>query len=300
MGLRNSPTRKREARPKAEQPDYRGVRKALLPLATGLLHLERAQIGNVLEIGLPVAIGAAAGAQAFGFIGGPWWGLGWIAAYVVEQIYSRFRRGSATRAVLTRLARVNGSFAGNIDTATQKLLRGPETRLSEEACKNLAIGLLHRIRHYTEVALDVDQGTRLRATLAVPVLNDINVVVALRVWCYDEPYDDRRWTTLPINVSGAPEAFRKGVVAVIPDLRALPEVSPSDPRAYRSVLCIPVRMGGPNGKSLAVVSIDAGPAGFFSTEDVVEKVIPLVQAAVNLIALVLALRHPGAAHEFDS
>jgi hypothetical protein len=65
------------------------------------------------------------------------------------------------------------------------------------------------------------------------------------------------------------------------------------------VLSIPVKAGGPEGATLAVVSLDSSLPHFFQRERVVQKLVPMALPLVNTIALVLALRRPGEAYEFE-
>lgn len=125
-------------------------------------------------------------------------------------------------------------------------------------------------------------------------------MIAVRTWCYDEPYHQRRWTTMQIGLAGAPAAYRLREVQIIPDLRAVAGIEQADRRPYRSVVSIPVCAGGPNGSALAVVSLDAMEPGRFREGDVHESLIPMIQPVITALALVLALRKRGDAYEFGS
>jgi len=254
--------------------------------------------GEATELALPAAIGILGALQAFGTIESGWWAALLIGLLVFERFLIRYRRGSALYQLLGKIRRVNTSFAGNLDDMLQVILRSHPSGLSEETSQRLCIGLLHRLRHYAELALSSEQP--LRATLAVPLKDAHNTVVALRVWCYDEPYHERRWTRLVIGLEGAPTAYRTGNVQIIRDVRNVAGIDQPELRPYKSVVSIPVRPGGPNGASLAVVNVDAREPGFFRDEDVVEKLIPMIQPVVNTLAVVIALRQPGAAYEFGS
>lgn len=252
--------------------------------------------GEGMELALPAAIAALGVLQAFGAIESGWWAGLLIGLLVFERFLTRFRRGSALYQLLGKFRRVNTSFAGNLDDVLQAILRSRPEGLSEEASRRLCVGLLHRLRHFSELALSGEEP--LRATLAVPVEDEHSSVVGLRVWCYDEPYHDRRWTLLPIGLEGAPAAFRTGDVKIIRDVRDVAGIGRPEHRPYKSVVSIPVRAGGASGARLAVVSLDAREPGFFRDEDVVEKLVPMIQPVVNTLAVVLALRKPGAAYEF--
>ena len=263
------------------------------------LPLFEAQVGTVLEYALPIGVAITAALKSFDVLESPWWFLPWLGLFVFEYVFTRYRVGSVAAGILGRLAEVNGSFAGNLDTATQRLLRAPEHRFSEEASKALCVGLLHRVKTYIQLALNVKETARLRVSLAIPERKR-NELVAMHVWCYDQPYSDRRWTRIPAGNAGAPEAFRSGSIQIIRDVREVANVENAEQLAYRSVVSLPVKAGGPNGQTLAVVNIDAPGVNFFSETAIELRVIPLVQAPVNTIAMVLAFRHEEAEYEYGN
>ena len=263
-----------------------------------LLALGHGRPGEWVEWALPGVVAILGVLQAFGATKGIGWAALVIVLLVVERVLARFRRGSALFQLLRRISRLNMSFAGSLDSVLAHLLRTPATRLGEDVSKALCVGLLARLRHYGELALNAD--TPLRATLAVPLRDSRGTVTALRVWCYDEPYHDRRWTTLEIGLEGAPAAYRKGSVQVIPDIRTVRGVENADQRPYRSVASIPVQAGGPCGSALAVVSLDAPEPEFFRERDIEQKLVPMIQPVVNTLAVVLALRQLGVPYEFGS
>jgi hypothetical protein len=263
-----------------------------------VLGVSHGAVGEAVELALPAAVAVLGVLQAFGMIESWWWAGALIGLLVFERFVVRYRRGSALYQLLGKVRRVNTSFAGNLDDVLLAVLRSRQAGLSEETSHRLCVGLLHRLRHFAELALST--GEPLRATLAVPLVDEHNRPVALRVWCYDEPYHDRRWTRLDITLEGASAAFRTGDVKIITDIRHVAGIDRPEHRPYKSVVSIPVRAGGPNGATLAVVSIDAKDPEVFREEDVLEKLIPMIQPVVNTLAVVLALRQPGAAYEFGS
>lgn len=119
------------------------------------------------------------------------------------------------------------------------------------------------------------------------------------MWCYDRPYQERRWTALPLGLAGAPTSFEFGTIEIIRDIRGVAGVKDADQRPYRSVVSIPVKAGGPEGATLAVVSLDVRELDFFQRESVEQRLVPLAQSVVNTIALVLSLRRPGEPYEFE-
>ena len=268
-------------------------------VGNGILRLAHGVSGEFVEKAIPTAVGAIGIAQAFQWIAGLRWGLGAVALLLAELFLIRFRRGAALRALLAKFATASGEYAGQLDTVVVRLSRNPDRHFSEAACKALCVGLLSRLRDFAEIAFDVTGDVHLRATLAVPVLDEHTSPIAVRVWCYDRPYQERRWTVLPLGLAGAPTSFESGTIEIIRDIRRVAGVKDADQRPYRSVGSIPVKAGGPEGATLAVVSLDARAPDFFQRENVEQRLVPLAQSVVNTIALVLSLRRSGEPYEFE-
>lgn len=218
----------------------------------------------------------------------PLWTLWiWVVLVILLQVVNIYQKGDARDDFERRSAIIQGSFAGNIDTLTSHLSRSESGRLSEAVGKLVCIGLLHRIRQYAALLLDAGVDTRLRATLAVPIIEAATGnVTHVRVWCYDEPYQDRRWSKIPIALPGSPTAFATGRIEIIRNLPELPGLAEFGQREYRSVVCIPVMTGGIDGSALGVVNLDAQPAEYFTAQDV-ERILPFIMPMVSCIALVL-------------
>jgi hypothetical protein len=269
--------------------------------ATGrfILAIGDSVAGEVLEKGIPGIVGVIGIVQAFGLIEHWGWGIGAAGLLGLELVIVRFRRGSALRALLDAFSTATGEYAGQLDTILVRLSRSPSRAFSENASKALCTGLLARLRDFAGIAFGHEGEVKLRATLAVPLRNEQDIVTAVRVWAYDRPYPERRWTLLPLGLVGAPRAFELGRIEIIPDIHRVAGIKDADQRPYRSVVSIPIKAGGPDGATLAVVSLDSKVPDFFQRDSVVQKLVPLAQPLVNTIALVLALRTPGEPYEFD-
>jgi hypothetical protein len=284
-----------------------GLQARPAPLATRfrestgrfILALGDSLAGEVLEKGIPGVVGVIGIVQAFGLIEHWGWGIAAAGLLGIELVVVRFRRGSALRALLERFSTATGEYAGQLDTILVRLSRSPDRAFSENACKTLCTGLLSRLRDFADIAFGGEGEGKLRATLAIPLRNGQGNVTAVRVWAYDRPYPERRWTLLPIGLVGAPRAFELGRIEIIPDIRLVTGINNAEQRPYRSVVSIPVKAGGPEGATLAVVSLDSNVPNFFHRESVVQKLVPMALPLVNTIALVLALRRPGEPYEFD-
>jgi hypothetical protein len=232
----------------------------------------------------------------------------WLAPFILGLVLlvplQHYHEGAPTRRVLRALARVNGSFAGSLWSFGDKTDATQKRKLDDTQCEAMCAALLHRIRDFTAVALRVDS-TRLRATLAVPYSTTGGTIDSLRVWCYDETHGDRGFTVIPVTMDGkvapgAPAAYLTGAVQIIADILEVRGRPPTQRKLpYRSIVSIPLPARGPDGKPLAVVSIDADEPDFFDPSDVAEDVHPLVSPVVNAIGLVLlSRRKKGQPYEF--
>lgn len=168
----------------------------------------------------------------------------------------------------------------------------------------LVSGLLRRIRDYALIVYDGGAGSRLRATLLVPVGPRGGEVCALRVWAYDDSHRDRAHTCLPLRmgeevVAGAPRAYLLREVDVLHDVHAVERPPGSQRRPYRAILSVPLDARDPStGCPLGVVCIDADRAGFFDSGLAVGRLYPLIAPALNAIGLVLALRNRSQPYAF--
>ena len=258
--------------------------------------LYRARFGDLIRLLLPFVIGGIAIAHEYDRLKAWWWMWVWLTLFVGQQLSEVYLRGLVAETTRKQVNRINQSFAGAIDSLTERLQRRPQNRLLEEDCRIICVSLLARIRRYAEWALEVDAAKhRLRVTLAVPMRGAHNSPVdRVRVWCYDEPHPDRRWTEIPLGKPGAGQAFAERGISIIPDIR---NEDPNGKTAFRSVLSMPVTVGGPNGVAVGVVSIDA-PEPHFFTEQNITELLPLVEPVLNVIALTLLTRSEKARYAF--
>lgn len=270
--------------------------------------LDRSFLGTFLRALCALAIAWIPTAQEFAdakepaslvriatFFADPRWLIGFFIALTGLAVLSHYQQGTPARRLIRSLASINGSFAGTLETLGSKIESAHRRRLDDNQCENLCTALLHRIRDYTAVALEVSDSSKLRATLAVPVHDANGNIEALRVWCYDEPYLVRGYTRIPIMVDGevapgAPAAFSHGDVQIIKNIRDVPGPPSNTARTYESVLCFPVPARDGNGKPLAVVSIDADEPDFFAADRVASDVRPLISPVLSAIGLVLLSR----------
>lgn len=229
----------------------------------------------------------------------PWALWGWVMLIGVNVAANLYDRGAILQAFQRRLGVVAGSLVGNIDNLTTTLLQSSTHRIRAEDAQLICVGLLHRIRELTQLVLAPLVDVRLRATLAVPLFDSYDVPIAVQVWCYDEPYHDRRWSRIPMGMPGSPTAFSHRRIEVINDLHALKDIGELSDRSFRSILSIPVTVGGPAGTSAAVVSIDASAPHFFTPERI-EKLLPFVMPVVACVALVFVSLDSDARFRFGN
>lgn len=264
-------------------------------LARRTLHLS---VGMTLSRLVRVALVAYPPALVLGFLPGAKWLVAWLLAFVLHELYAHWLRGAFVERSRNKLQEVNLKLASYLDSFSAKYRQSDDNRFSEAESRSLAVILLQRIHEYAKIASEIhDCGSR--TTLAVPV-NDGS---ALRVWCYDDTYDDRRWTELPmltggLNTPGAPSAFLTGKYQIIGDMHKLDIIGAKD-RTYRTVVSIPLKAGGANGKCVGVLNIDATLPNIFTEEDVEQRLIPLLRVSQNLVTLVLLMRRPNAKYAFE-
>lgn len=228
----------------------------------------------------------------------------WFVAFLVYTPLEHFKEASLRRVaekrleeVTAALAEVGGGFGGAMESLAEAIRSKPEG-IDEETCRYLCTAILARIREYAESLQKPNKSVRLRATLAVPILDSGGIEVdRLRVWCYDRTHGDRQWTELPLNLPGAPEAYLTGEVRIIDDIRTIPQVPQGNKRTFRSVVSIPVG-NGDDGRPLAVVNIDASEPYYFELPTVLAKIGPFIQPAVQAIGLALQSRRHDAAYIF--
>jgi hypothetical protein len=261
-------------------------------------------LGSVVIAVLIISVATIPLAHEYGLLANRKWLWLWLALFAVDYIIRAVAKGRARDRENAEVTRVHGSVAGSIDSLTQKMLASPDHRLSQEEGKNLAAGLLHRIKDYAECILPkLDKGD-LRVTLAVP-WNDGDKD-CLRVWCYDQTYPDRRWTTLPLPdyadqaLPGSPAAFVTRRMQIIEDVTKIEGPHGFRGQSFRSVLSMPIFAAGPDGTCLGVVNIDATKPRYFTRDLVERKVYPLVAPSLNLLGLVLLLKREGSDYAFGS
>lgn len=255
---------------------------ALVAVVRFLVVLDQARIITVV-----LAAGAAAG---FLYWVSAWWLSAWMIVYVGQEVLHVYRRRVERQVFEGRLAPVSGSFGGNIGTLAQRLQMANGTQ-SEESAKSVCTGLLHRARHVAEIVTDARHGIRFRATLAVPIEATEHPagegkISSLRVWCYDEPYGNRRWSVLPVDLPGAGAAYRRGSIEIIEDLRAVPRIGDLGNTDYLSVVSFPIMIGSVHSGCLGVVSIDCTQPKYFDDRNVA-RLAPFLLPILATIGLVL-------------
>lgn len=267
--------------------------------------LDQYRVGSGLRVVLGVLVVTVPAAQSFKIIEDVRWMIVFLVSVLLLIPLQHYHKGAPVTRLTRRLAEVNGTFAGSIEVLGQELTSSKGRQLEEKQCKLLCIALLHRIRDYTALGLQVSEAPRLRATLSVPIATHPDGPIdALKVWCYDQTHPDAAYTCVPLYSStgatsaGAPRAYLSGAMQIIFDIDEIPGKNSSKPRPYRSVVSVPLSVTGPDGKPLAVVNIDADEPGFFDARTVMTDVLPLVSPAVTAIGLALSLRKKGSAYVF--
>jgi hypothetical protein len=267
--------------------------------------LEEHSVGTIARWATFVVVSAIPTLQNFHVVESTWWLLPWAVALLLLFLLEHYRHGATLIRVVRGIGDINSSFGGSLDTVAHKF---PAAKgcLSEEGSQGACVGFLHRIRDFAAFAYQVGPRPHLRATLAVPIVGRGGDVQALRVWAYDEPHGNRGYTTIPLYdgrgepLGGAPAAFVSCDIQIVEDVHRMPggHLVGATQRPYRSILSVPLSMRGPDGRPLAIVSVDADEPNFFDPETVLDRVMPLIAPVVNAIALTLRMRQPGVEYEF--
>lgn len=246
------------------------------------------------------------------FVGVPLWGLaldhdlvqntrakvgGFVLAallFVLGLLLERHRFTAQNRTLRQRLGRVNGSLSGNLHTLANHL-HEVKGWLTEEQSKGLCRSFLARTKDLAYTALEMsDEAVRLRAVLVLPILDGNEY--KMQVWCYDQPYADRKWSRMPMTFPGAPEAYRSGSVRLLSDIRQLPNLLTHGPHGFQSAICFPV-LSLPGRNPLGVVCLDAPEPNYFDIEDA-DRLYAYVGPSIEAIGVVLQLRNPDARLSF--
>lgn len=225
----------------------------------------------------------------------------WIILWATHHTLVAFRNRAETDNFVSGIENLNGSFAGCIEDIAFKISKG--NKLSEQECKRSCISLLHRIRDALDVITESTSDVSIRATLAVPFMNEDESLKYLRVWCYDEPHADRQWSILKPDWPGAPKAFETNKIQAVKDLQTSDLLKEADgisvtDRRFRSVVSIPVARSRSTGKPIAVVNLDATEPDYFNIENFLQQVIPVVLPIVHMIGLAILAKDASDSYSF--
>lgn len=268
--------------------------------------LDTRGLGMPLRRVLPIPAATLPVLQGAGWVDPKSWGMGvlitlWATCAGLLYVLEHFKEIAALQVLTRKLADINGSFAGGLETLMHHFAGGNH-QLGEDESHALCAGLLHRIRDFAAAALGVVDHPRLRATLAVPIFAANaapgDTPLHLRVWCYDQTHQDRYWTVLEMNWPGAPAAYLSGDVQIINNINEHRDLTGLNKRRFQSVVSIPVASAHDTGQPLAIVSIDADEECFFEIASFLTTVSPFVQPAVKAIGLVLQARRQGTQYAF--
>lgn len=269
-------------------------------------------LGNLLRIGIVIAIGVAPVAHDFGYMHRRRWLFLWAAVYGARETLVWWLGGEARLNLTKRIARINRDLGGAIDALARRVVPPGSLKkpawLTEEQSHNACMSLLARILEFTLNEYPSVEPSDVRVTLAVPLhAPGMTQPTSLRIWCYDRPHDDSHWTEFPLPAhkgelpyAGAPDAFISNEVRIVPDIRTVLGIPGVENRRYRSIVSVPVTAGGPSGRPCAVVNIDAAAENFFSEDAVWERILPLATPILSSISLVLRLRMPGVPYTFGN
>lgn len=292
-----------QARPLVNQTGIRG--KIRTYLLQGVAKLDSIGLGDPLRALLLLVVAAIPIIQSTGRLSGGWvWGIVviFLLLFIAQFVLEHYKHASERYNTFQRYSRVNNELGGSIADVSRAIQAADQSHPFNDAeCNSLCKTLLEHIHQYTRTTVGVDKTQDFRVTFAVPVERySDNALKYLRVWCYNKPHANRRWSLLHASWPGAPMAFITGEMQIVEDInKALEDAGLQERhREYRSILCIPVK-GTNHNEVLGVVSIDARDAGFFSLE-VFFDLHPFIYPTLETLALTLQLRPRGAPYEFPN
>jgi hypothetical protein len=268
-------------------------------LKTKLHSLSRKSLGESLLSAVGLAVLVVGGLSGFGLLTGKKWGATWLLLFTAERVGAKYLSGDKVREFSDSIERVNSAIAGTIDDYSAFLKSSHDGKLGESQAHSLVCKLLARVTELTALAYQLGPSARVRATFAVPHVK--GGVSGVRVWCYDQPYQNRRWSFFAYGTEGAAAAYKSGAIQVIKDVNELLSEGNTNGgrREYRSVASVPVFNGGPNGTKLGVINVDIPVADFFTAESILQQLRPLIAPAANLIGLFLVNIRQGERYEFQ-
>lgn len=194
----------------------------------------------------------------------------WVVLVLVVGGYETYRKGERRGAWAEYWQARGRTLGGNMEQVGELFLgaRGGGGRVP--SAERIAAGILQQI---VDIMADLTQpsdGTHIMACLLIPVYEGSRgsqTVTALQATVYNENAG-RHFSRIPIDAPGpATEAFRSGFATVVSDTSQEPYRAQFVNRPYKSVMAFPVNIGHGVGNRLAVVTIDATLAGYFTEVD---------------------------------
>jgi hypothetical protein len=218
--------------------------------------------------------------------------IGWIVMFLTAEVVRRSLARGATRRwekqwMMHERARAD-ALAGMIDRLCASLLPQASGRLAPD---HIQAALLQGIADVTALLTGAGAEARLHASLLVPVVRreGRRQVGYLRIVSTNRLVEGRGWASFRTDARGpAQEAYRHGRVRTVPDTAAEGVRGLFTTGAYRSIVTLPVALRCMEGRSLAVVSVDALVPGIF-TDEAARELEQAIGPYIKLIALSLML-----------
>ena len=111
------------------------------------------QIGGAVRFGLTLYTLAIPVFQNFQITTEKGWLWSWVVAVMLLIPFQRYQAGSYARRLARQIASINGSLAGSIEDIGRMLDGGK--RLQEGQCNKVSTALLHRIKDFASLALNI-------------------------------------------------------------------------------------------------------------------------------------------------
>lgn len=192
----------------------------------------------------------------------------WAALTVFVMAYEVYDKGRKSVEWLTYWSIRGRLLSGNLEEIGCYLVnRNQDGR--RPSLERIAAGVLEEIAVIVTDLTQPPDGVHIMSCMLVPIAES-GEVNALQATVYNENAS-RSFSLIPLTAPGpVSEAYRQGRPAVVADTSVEPYKEQFEDRPYRSVMAFPVSIGRALGAKIAVVTIDATEANFF-TRDVLEE-----------------------------
>lgn len=221
----------------------------------------------------------------------------WAAAFAVTVLIERAKEGVEVFRWNDFWSERATVLTGSIGQLCEMVRYRRNSGRRKPEPSRIASSLLQQLTDVIEGLTRPGKGNKITSCLLVPERDGRaagSKVVALVAFTYNH-LTDRRYSRVPIDRPGAAgPAFCEKEPVVVSDTTVPPYAEEFKGRPYKSVIGFPVLVGG---EVLAVVTVDATEAGFFTQELMERKLLAdSIAPYLKLIALLRLIETKGGDH----